>query len=141
MRNRFPALLSSLALALALAFPAAPAAAIDASALAGPLAEQFGVPASAVTGLLEKGVSLESVTQLLLVSQSSEKPLDQVSTLYQQSDNDIGKTAGQLGVPESAYSDDVVTATIDQAKAKLQADAADQVKGKMLDSVIGGFER
>jgi len=141
MRIRLPELVSSIALAVALTVTAAPATAIDASALAGPLAEQFGVPSAAVTTLLEKGMSLESVTQLLLVSQSSEKPLDQVSSLYEQSDNDIGKTAGQLGVPQSAYSDDVVSSTIDQAKAKLQQDAADQVKDKVLDSVIGGFER
>ena len=47
-------------------------------ALAGPLAEQFGVPAAAVTGLLDGGVSLESITQLLLVSQSSGTSLDDV---------------------------------------------------------------
>ena len=78
-------------------------------ALAGPLAEQFGVPAGAVTQLLEGGVSLESVTQLLLVSQSSGKSLGDVNGLYEKSDSDIGKTAEPLEVPASAYSDDAVT--------------------------------
>lgn len=113
-------------------------------ALAGPLAEQFGVPAGAVTQLLEGGVSLESVTQLLLVSQSSGKSLGDVNGLYQKSGSDIGKTAEQLEVPASAYSDDAVTAALDQAKAKLQADAAEDATeeaGKALDSVIGGFQR
>ena len=54
----------------------------SALALAGPLAEQFGVPASAVTGLLESGISLDSVTQLLLVSKGSGSDLDAVSKLY-----------------------------------------------------------
>ena len=61
-------------------------------ALAGPLAEQFGVPKAAVSTLLDGGVSLDSVTQLLLVSQSSGKGLDEVSQLYNASGKDIDKT-------------------------------------------------
>jgi hypothetical protein len=112
-------------------------------ALAAPLAEQFGVPAEAVTSLLENGVGLESATQLLLVSQSSDKSLGDVSQLYKASGSDIGKTAEQLEVPESAYSDDIVTSTIDKAKEKLQADATDDAKeeaGKALDSILGGMK-
>jgi len=137
-------LLLAAGLFIAAAGPAAAAVDQAAVALAGPLAEQFGVPAEAVTKLLEQGVGLESVTQLLLVSQSSDKSLDDVSKLYQESDSDIGKTAEQLEVPESAYSQDVVTASIDKAKAKLQEDATDKVTGeagKALDSVLGGMKR
>lgn len=139
----FASLLLATGLFLGTAGPAA--AGLDAAmALAAPLAEQFGVPAEAVTGLLEGGVGLESVTQLLLVSQSSDKSLDDVSQLYKASGSDIGKTAEQLEVPESAYSDDIVTSTIDKAKEKLQADATDDATeeaGKALDSILGGMKK
>jgi hypothetical protein len=115
-----------------------------AMALAGPLAEQFGVPASAVTGLLESGVSLESVTQLLLVSQSSGSGLDSVSKLFRESENDIDDTAKKLDVDASDYSEKRVTAAIDEAKSQAQADATDKAtKGASdaLGSALGGLDR
>jgi hypothetical protein len=92
-------------------------------ALAAPLAGQFGVPVSAVTSLLQSGISLESATQLLLVTQSSQAKLDEVTELYRGYGNDITKTAEKLDVDPSAYSKEKVTATIDQAKASAVADA------------------
>ena len=115
-----------------------------AKALAGPLAEQFGVPASAVTGLLESGISLDSVTQLLLVSQSSGSGLDAVSKLYRESGNDIGDTATKLDVDAADYSQERVTAAIDEAKSQAQADATEKAtKGASdaLDSALGGLNR
>jgi hypothetical protein len=91
-------------------------------ALAGPLAQQFGVSPSAVTGLLDGGLSLESVTQLLLVSQSSEKDLDEVKRVYDQSEGQVAKTASELKVAASEYSPEKVTAAIDEAKQKAQED-------------------
>jgi hypothetical protein len=73
-------------------------------ALAGPLAEQFGVPKAAVSTLLDGGLSLDSVTKLLLVSQSSDKGLDDVTKLFNASGKDIDKTAGELDVKPDAYS-------------------------------------
>ena len=113
-------------------------------ALAGPLAEQFGVPAEIVTGLLENGISLDSVTQLLLVSQSSKKGLDEVATLYTETGNEIEKTAAKLDVAASEYSAEKVTAAIDEAKAKAQADAskkAGETASDAVDSVLGGFNK
>jgi hypothetical protein len=60
-------------------------------ALAGPLAEQFGVPKAAVSTLLDGGLSLDSVTKLLLVSQSSDKGLDDVTKLFSASGKDIDR--------------------------------------------------
>ena len=115
-----------------------------AMALAGPLAEQFGVPASAVTGLLESGVSLDSVTQLLFVSKSSGSELDAVSKLYQDSGNDIDATAKKLDVDAADYSEERVTAAIDEAKSKAQADATDKATKDASDAVgsaLGGLVR
>jgi hypothetical protein len=113
-------------------------------ALAGPLAEQFGVPASAVTGLLESGISLDSVTQLLFVSKSSGSDLDTVSKLFRESGNDIDDTAEKLDVDAADYSEKRVTAAIDEAKNKAQADATDQAtKGvsDALGSALGGLNQ
>jgi len=110
-------------------------------ALAGPLAEQFGVPASAVTGLLESGISLDSVTQLLFVSKSSGSDLDTVSGLFRESGND---TAEKLDVDAADYSEERVTAAIDEAKSKAQADATDKAtKGvsDALGSALGGLNQ
>ena len=85
------------------------------TALAGPLAEQFGVPANLVTGLLENGVSLESVTQLLLVSESSDKSLDDVTKVYDESGKKIDDTAAKLDVAATEYSPKKVSAAIDEA--------------------------
>ena len=116
----------------------------SAKALAGPLAEQFGVPASAVTGLLESGISLDSVTQLLLVSQSSGSGLDAVSKLYRESGNDIGDTATKLDVDAADYSQERVTAAIDEAKSKAQADASEKAAedaGDAVGSALDGLTR
>jgi hypothetical protein len=116
----------------------------SAKALAGPLAEQFGVPASAVTGLLESGISLDSVTQLLLVSQSSGSGLDAVSKLYRESGNDIDDTATKLDVDAADYSQERVTAAVDEAKSQAQADATEKATkgaGDALDSALGGLNR
>ena len=112
--------------------------------LAAPLAEQFGVPASAVTALLEGGVSLDSVTQLLLVSKSSGSDLDAVSKLFRESGNDIDDTAKKLDVDAEDYSEERVTAAIDEAKSKAQADATDKATKDASDAVgsaLGGLVR
>ncbi len=116
----------------------------SAIALAGPLAEQFGVPASAVTGLLESGFSLDSVTQLLFVSKSSGSDLDAVSELYRESSNDIDAAAEKLDVDAADYSQEQVTAAIDEAKSQAQADATEKAAkgaGDALDSALGGLIR
>lgn len=128
-----------------LSFPRAADAGLTQAAiqLAAPLAEQFGVPSSAVTALLDKGLSLDSVTQLLLVSQSSKQKLDDVTRLYDQAGQDITKTADQLKVAASDYSPDKVSAAIDQAKAKAQADAANQANdaaNRAVGSALGGLK-
>jgi hypothetical protein len=113
-------------------------------ALAGPLAEQFGVPASAVTGLLESGISLDSVTQLLFVSKSSGSDLDAVSKLFRESGNDIDDTAEKLDVDAGDYSEKRVTAAIDEAKSTAQADATDEAAkgvGDALGSALGGLNQ
>ena len=114
-------------------------------ALAGPLAEQFGVPVSAVTGLLESGVSLDSVTQLLLITQSSDSKLGAVTDLYRGSGDSIAKTAESLNVAPAAYSQDRVTAALDEAKQGAQAaatenavDGASSAVGSALKGLTGG---
>jgi hypothetical protein len=124
-------------------------------ALAPPLAEQFGVPASSVTSLLEGGMSLDSVTELLLVSQKSEKGLDDVKKVYDETGSEISKTATQLDVAAADYSPEKVSAAIEEAKDKAQADAAakteaaaneatDKAAGAANDAVgsaLGGLTR
>jgi len=111
-------------------------------AMAKPLAEQFGVPGSAVEALLNNGISLESATQLLLVSQSSKQTLGDVTKLYEDSSRNITETAQQLKVDASAYSPEKVQAAIDDAKTKsvasAQEKAADEA-GKAVGSALGGF--
>lgn len=150
MTARFPAaslsllLVTLLVAAATLSRPAEAGLSESLRAIAPPLAQQFGVPASAVTGLLEGGLSLESVTQLLLVSQSSKSSLDGVTKLYRDAGNDIDKTAKQLDVARSAYSKEKVTAAIDEARASATASAADTATdeaNKALDSALGGWGR
>lgn len=114
-----------LALLVAVAAPPSARAGVSEAvlALAPPLAEQFGVPASSVTSLLEGGVSLDSVTQLLLVSQSSEKDLDDVTSVYDENGREIDKTASRLDVAAADYSPENVSAAIKEAKDKAQSDA------------------
>lgn len=111
-------------------------------ALAGPLAEQFGVPKAAVSALLDGGLSLDSVTKLLLVSQSSDKGLDDVTKLFNASGKDIDKTAGELDVKPDAYSQSKVDAAIAAAQKTAQDEAsksATEEAGKALDSALGGM--
>lgn len=113
-------------------------------ALVAPLAEQFGVPAGLVSGLLESGVSLDSVTQLLLVSQESNKGLDEVTDLYHESGDKINETAAKLKVDQSEYSAEKVTAVIGEAKDKAQTDAtkaAGDAASDAVGSVLGGFTK
>jgi len=103
-------------------------------ALVGPLSEQFGVPAGAVTGLLESGISLDSVTQLLLVSESSGSDLDAVSELYREFGNDIDDTAEKLDVDPVDYSQERVTAAINEATSPAQTETVEFGNG---DKVTG----
>ena len=111
-------------------------------ALAGPLAQQFGVPVGAVTGLLESGVSLDSVTQLLLISQGSGSDLGAVTDLYTGSGNSVTKTAESLGVAADVYSQDKVSAAIDQATQDAQAAATQKAvdgAGDAVGSALKGW--
>lgn len=147
VRSRFIA--PSLFLATSLLVFAAPgvaqAAVPDAIlAVAGPLAEHYGVSGGAVTNLLEKGVSLEGVTQLLLVKEESGKSFDQVTDAYRKQGDDILKTADQLGVAAGKYSEKNVKAAIDRAKADATEKASEQAAesaGKAVDSLLGGMNR
>jgi hypothetical protein len=143
-RRRFvaTALLLAGLLAAPLARPTGAAVSESLLALAGPLAEQFGVPASAVQGLLEGGLSLESVTQLLLVGQSSGTGIFDVAEKFRSQGNDITRTAQALEVEPSAYSEDKVTAAIERAKSAAAADATDRAgaaAGKAIDDALGGL--
>ena len=140
LRSSFGLIVSALLLLGTVALPANAGVGEMALKLAGPLAGQFGVPVDAVTALLKGGISLESVTELLLVSQSSGKDLNDVTKLYRESGDQIGKTAEQLDVAESAYSTDKVNAAIDGAKQELQADAAKEAT-KAIGSGLGGLGR
>ena len=115
-------------------------------ALAGPLAQSFGVPSEAVTGLLQKGLSLETVTQLLLVKQSSGKSLDAVTKTYHEKGDSVQKAADQLGVSPDVYSSKNVNASIERAKSQAAASAsqkasekASEATGKAVDSLTGGL--
>jgi putative salt-induced outer membrane protein YdiY len=103
-------------------------------ALVGPLAEQFEVPADAVTELLESGISLDSVIQLLLISRNSESGLDAVGELYRASGNDIDDTAEQLDVDPADYSQERVAAAIDEAQRQAQTETVELSNG---DKVTG----
>lgn len=115
-------------------------------ALAGPLAQSFGVSSEAVTGLLQKGLSLETVTQLLLVKQSSGKSLDAVTKTYHETGDSVQKAANQLGVSPDVYSSKNVNASIERAKSQAAASAsqkasenAAEATGKAVDSLTGGL--
>ena len=87
---------------------------------------------------------METVTQLLLVSQSSGSSLDSVAELFSQQEGSIEKTAAELGVPADAYSSEKVQASLADAQAaaaeSAKKEATDQVEdaaGKALDSLGG----
>jgi hypothetical protein len=106
------------------------------------LAEHYGVPGDSVTALLEKGVSMESVTQLLLVKESSGQSFDKVTDLYSEQGKSIQKTAEELDVAAEKYSAENVQAAIDKAKADTTASAkkkASEESSKAIDSLMGGL--
>ena len=108
------------------------------------LATHYGVSDQSVTALLEKGMSMETVTQLLLVKESSGQSLEKVTDLYGETGNSIQKTADQLNVAASAYSKENVQAAMDKAKADASAAASNRAAEettKAVDSVLGGFGR
>ena len=103
------------------------------------LAEHYGVPGDSVTALLEKGMSMESVTQLLLVKESSGQPFDKITDLYSEQGNSIQKTADELDVAADKYSAKNVQAAIDKARADTATSAANKAAeetGKAMKSLI-----
>jgi uncharacterized membrane protein len=117
--------ISTLALLFGVSFaPRAQAVPEALLVVAGPLAEHYGVPADAVTGMLQNGMSLESVTQLLIVKQSSGQTLDDVTSVYHAQGDDIDKTAAELDVAAKKYSASNVQAAIDKAKADAASSAS-----------------
>ena len=109
-------------------------------ALAPPLAAQFGVPSNAVQTLFDKGIGLETTTELLLVSQAASKSIGDVTKLFESSKRSVDATAQQLNVAKDAYSADKVQAAIDKAKADAQKQAADEAS-KAAGSAVGGLLR
>ena len=137
------ALCSALCLLVSVAFaPRAQAVPEAILAMAGPLAEHYGVPGDAVTGLLQNGMSLESVTQLLLVKESSGQSFDDVTAAYEKQGSDIQKTADELDVAAEKFSAENVQAAIDRAKADTATEASDKAAeetGKAVDSMLKGL--
>jgi len=106
------------------------------------LAEHYGVPGDSVTALLDKGVSVESLTELLLVKESSGQPFDKVTDLYSEQGDSIEKTADELGVAAEKYSAKNVQAAIDKAKADIATSASNKAAeetGKAVNSLLGGL--
>ena len=106
------------------------------------LAEHYGVPGDSVTALLENGVSMESVTQLLLVTESSGQSFDKVTDLYSEQESSIQKTAEELDVAAEKYSAKNVQAAIDKAKADAAttvSNKAAEEAGKAASSLLGGL--
>ncbi len=109
------------------------------------LAQHYGVPQGAVTGLLESGVSLDSVTQLLLVQESAGKSFDEVTRAYRAQGNDVRKTADQFGVAAEKYSARNVEAALERARADATEQASQEASekaaeatGRAVDSLFGG---
>ena len=106
------------------------------------LAEHYGVPGGSVTALLDNGMSMETVTQLLLVKESSGQPFDKVTDLYSEQGNSIQKTAEELDVAAEKYSAKNVQAAIDKAKADAATKASNKAAeetGKAVNSLLGGL--
>jgi hypothetical protein len=139
IRSRFFAVSLVAALSATISWSAAPRVAhAEVSetllALAGPLAENFGVAASAVTALLDDGVSLETVTQLLLVDQNTDSSLAEVTKVFHEQGDSVDETASELGVEADAYSKEKVTASLEQARADATAKATEDAKAKAAES-------
>ncbi len=106
------------------------------------LAEHYGVPGDSVTALLDNGMSMESLTQLLLVKESSGQPFDKVTDLYSEQGNSIQKTADELDVAAKKYSAENVQAAIDKAKADMATSASNKAAeetDKAVNSLMGGL--
>jgi hypothetical protein len=106
------------------------------------LAEHYGVPGDSVVKLLDEGMSMESVTQLLLVKESSGEEFGAVTDLYEEQGSNIQTTADELGVAADKYSADSVQAAIDKAKADTAASASNKAAeetGKVVNSLMGGM--
>ena len=106
------------------------------------LAEHYGVPGDSVTALLDKDVSMEAVTQLLLVKESSGQSFDKVTDLYSEQGKSIQKTAEELNVAADKYSTKNVQAAIDKAKADAATSASNKAAeetGKAVSSLLGGL--
>jgi hypothetical protein len=110
-------------------------------AIAAPLAEHYGVSGSAVTSLLENGLSLEGVTQLLLMKESSGKSFGEVTQAFQAQGEDIKKTASQLGVAADKYSAANVSAAIERAKADAAEEATQKTGDATRKAVDSVFDR
>ncbi len=106
------------------------------------LAEHYGVPGGSVTALLDNGMSMETVTQLLLVKESSGQPFDKVTDLFSAQGNSIKKAAAELNVAAEKYSAKNVQAAIDKAKADIANSASNKAAeetGKAMKSLMGGL--
>ncbi len=136
------ALISMFALFVASLAPRAEALPEAMTVVAKSLAEHYGVPGDSGTALLGNGMSLESVTQLLLVKESSGQPFDKVTDLYSEQGNSIQKTADELDVAAEKYSAKNVQAAIDKAKADTATSASNKAAeetGKAVNSLLGGL--
>ncbi len=106
------------------------------------LAEHYGVPGGSVTALLDNGMSMETVTQLLLVKESSGQSFDKVTDLFSAQGNSIKKAAAELNVAAEKYSAKNVQAAIDKATADIAASASNKAAeetGKAMKSLMGGL--
>jgi hypothetical protein len=106
------------------------------------LAQHYGVPGDSATALLDNGISMESLTQLLLVKESSGQPFDKVTDLYTEQGDSIQKTADKLKVGADTYSAENVQAAIDKAKADAATTASNKAAeetGKAVNSLLGGL--
>ena len=86
--------------------------------------------------------SMESLTQLLLVKESSGQPFDKVTDLYSEQGNSIQKTADELDVAAKKYSAENVQAAIDKAKADMATSASNKAAeetDKAVNSLMGGL--
>jgi len=80
--------------------------------LVAPLAEKFGVPAGMVESLMESGLSVEGVTQALLVNQASDAGLGEITSMLGDHGNDVSAVADALGVSPSAYGEEAVKSAL-----------------------------
>jgi len=143
-----PRPLPSLALSLALASVlAGQAAAQDAplteavKVVAHSLATHYNVPTDSVDAMLTEGVSMETVTQLMLVKQSSGQSWEHVTDTWESQGDSIDAAAEKLNVAKEKYSAENVQAAIDKAKADTAASASNEAAdaaSKAVGSMLGG---